>query len=364
VPLSQLEKEREDSFLKSEWLYEFDPAKRDTSFCYFKNRGSIPPCILGKTKPTVLELFAGVGGMSLAFKNAGMETRWAVEQDQNAAATLGANFKNDRIEIYTDIITDFLKGLETGDRAYPILGEVDHVHASPPCEKAGSSDGEEEKSKKFYFSEFIKAIRLLQPKTATYINVTDILLKQNRQYLQSLVSDLLNIDYQVRVTVLESHSYGDPKDLSMVILWAAKSSMKLPVVPEMTHGDNLLPIKTIRDSIGCLEQYNDKLDKKCSIYMNGIIDHNNSSTKASLVSTGSQMLDADSLQHKNSALSQVHYNGKRLLTVREAACLRSFPWEFRFFGSVDEKLRRVRNTLPIMMATKVARSVARVYGLP
>jgi DNA (cytosine-5)-methyltransferase 1 len=60
----------------------------------------------------------------------------------------------------------------------------------------------------------------------------------------------------------------------------------------------------------------------------------------------------------------VHYNGKRFLTVREAACIQSFPWDYQFFGATNVQFRQVGNAVPVMMATQVARSVAKVYGLP
>jgi len=353
VSLENLKEERKEPYLKSEWIYDFDPAKRNSSFCYFQNRGRIPPNILGKSKPAVLELFSRVGGMCLGFKNVGMETRWIVG---NAAAALGATI------LYTEDVTDFLHGVKSGDRAYPIMGEVDHIHAEPPGERFNCSDGEEAKVKNYFSSEFINAIRFLKPKTATYVNTPELLLKKNRVCLQSLISDLLAIDYQVRVDFLNSSSYGDPQDLSRVVLWAAKTSMKLPVVPEITHGEKLLPVKSVRDVIGCLEQYESSLQKKGSVYVNGIIDHN-CCTKDSLPSPEGYVLDADSPQPQNCRGPLVHYNGKRKRTVREAALLKSFPWGFRFFGSRDEKFRQIENSLPIMMATQIARSVAKVHGL-
>ena len=43
-------------------------------------------------RPTLVDLFAGAGGMSLGFKRAGFDPIYAVEWEKDAAATYAANF--------------------------------------------------------------------------------------------------------------------------------------------------------------------------------------------------------------------------------------------------------------------------------
>ena len=135
IPLSKLRRlcDSKKHRPTSDWIYDCDPTKSLSSFCYFKNKGKIPPATPGKSRPAVLELFAGAGGMCLGFRNAGMETRWIVECNESAAATLKANFTGKHApEIFTEDIRDFLAEVKKGNKAYPVKGEVDHIHASPP----------------------------------------------------------------------------------------------------------------------------------------------------------------------------------------------------------------------------------------
>lgn len=56
-----------------------------------------------------------------------------------------------------------------------------------------------------------------------------------------------------------------------------------------------------------------------------------------------------------------HYSG-RFVSVREAACLQSFPIDYRFFGSLSQQYSQVGNAVPVKLATAISRSVAIVHG--
>ena len=47
-------------------------------------------------KPKVIDLFAGVGGLSLGFENCGFDVVLANEYDESIAAAYKANHKGDR----------------------------------------------------------------------------------------------------------------------------------------------------------------------------------------------------------------------------------------------------------------------------
>jgi len=51
-----------------------------------------------------------------------------------------------------------------------------------------------------------------------------------------------------------------------------------------------------------------------------------------------------------------HPNQDRALSVREAACLQTFPRRYRFVGSLESKARQVGNAVPPLMAKAIGKA--------
>ena len=153
------------------------------------------------------------------------------------------------------------------------------------------------------------------------------------------------MNYQVRWDVLNSSNYGDPQNRERVILWAAKDNMVLPSIPQPTHGENLLAKRTVRDAIGCIESKEPTIvdtdnQSDAPVSLNGVAINNfcwNGSMNTE------EYLYPDQPARTIRALPAIHYNNKRCVTVREAACLQSFPWDFQFFGSNRSQYQQVGN---------------------
>ena len=75
------------------------------------------------TKPTVIDLFAGCGGMTVGFAREGFEQVLAVEWDRFAAATYAANWGEDHV-IPGDIAE--VKGSQ--------IPTADLMIGGPPCQ--------------------------------------------------------------------------------------------------------------------------------------------------------------------------------------------------------------------------------------
>lgn len=216
---------------------------------------------------------------------------------------------------------------------------------------------------------FVKAIKHFKPKTATFENVPGLVLNDYKRYLQSVAASLLHMSYQVRVDVLNSSSYGDPQNRRRLILTAARGDCLLPKTPPCTHGyePGLLPIKTCKDAIKIFERHTPAFSRPSgsgSVFLNGRVIFNHICPGFKPEKDDGYVLEEDGPSRTilAKACPYIHYRIDRFISVREAACLQSFPPTYQFFGSLANQYSQVGNAVPISLATAVAKSVAAIHG--
>ncbi|KAL7515579.1 hypothetical protein ACHAXN_012739, partial [Cyclotella atomus] len=350
-------------FKRFDMRYEQDD-ENQRDFAYYNETGKILHHPMGR--PAVLDLFSGAGGMSLGLEKY-FNVKWVVDNDHLAAATLRANKTNSGMQIYTEDLKTFLKKSFQGNPCYPKAGQVDHIHASPPCKgfsRANRNGGKNDMLNNKQTLLFMKAIVLFRPKTVSFENVPGLVLDDFKGYLKSVVNSLLHMKYQIRVQVLSSEKYGDPQKRRRLILLAARNDCKLPDMPEPTHGVGLHPIVTSKDVLQKFERDSPTKSSSCGalcigdtvVYNHIIPKHKPAADEYALIEgEPSRTVLARSRPH-------VHYNGERFISVREAACLQSFPITYRFYGSLASQLSQVGNAVPLKLSTAIARSVAIVHG--
>ncbi|KAL7522398.1 hypothetical protein ACHAWX_007084 [Stephanocyclus meneghinianus] len=289
------------------------------SFCYYNEDAKIAYDPLNK--PTVLDLWAGAGGMSIGFEKAGFHVISAVDNDKDAVATLRAN-KKGNTAIFQEKVSSFLRYSKQGKAGYVKPGEVKHVHGSPPCKgfsRANRTGGKDDMINNKQTHYFFKAVQHFLPSTASMENVHGIFLDSSKNYLQDVVANLLSLGYQVRVDLLNASSYGDPQNRKRVILFAARKEILLPSTPLPTRGPNLLPVKTCEDAIGMLEKF------VPSNSASGVISLCNSTLIYNHVISRVKRRHDDWTLNANepartvlaTSRPHVHYNGKRGISVRE-----------------------------------------------
>ena len=109
----------------------------------------------------MIDLFAGCGGMTQGFVDAGFTPVLAVEFNLHAAATYAANFGEDHT-FYGDIAT-----LDVKD-----VPEVDLVIGGPPCQgfsNLGSKDINDPRNT--LWREYVRVVRTAHPKVFVIENV-------------------------------------------------------------------------------------------------------------------------------------------------------------------------------------------------
>ena len=360
------------------------------------------------TRPTVVDIFAGVGGLGLGFEQAGFDVVAAIEIDPVHAATHAFNFP--RCET---ICADATK-IRGADIRRRLSGPVDVVVGGAPCQgfsmigKRALDDPRNQLVK-----HFLRLVVELEPPVFVLENVRGLTVGKHRQLLDEVAAEFETAGYSVTFPwqVLNACHYGVPQDRQRLFLLGAKgvSTQRYPV-PEIlsqppTCGDALddLPnaedfddltssdtVRVVPNSVG-LSAYAKAL--RClsnDAWYHGYVrqwdpqlltasrrtTHTEISrrrfreTQPGTVEPISRFykLAADGLSNTLRAGTDsargaftsprpIHYRHDRCVTVREMARLHGFPDWFRFHVTKWHGARQIGNSVPPPLARAVAASV-------
>lgn len=186
------------------------------------------------SRPIGIDLFAGVGGMSLGFEQAGFDVVAAVEYDPIHAAAHEFNFPQ------CATIARSVVGLTAADiRRAAGIGDakVDVVFGGPPCQ-GFSLIGQRvlDDPRNSLVRDYVRIVRELDASHFVFENVKGLTLGEQRRFLDEIIEEFRAIGYNVRLPwrVLNASHYGVPQDRERLILVGAKRGLPLPEYPAAT----------------------------------------------------------------------------------------------------------------------------------
>lgn len=182
-------------------------------------------------RPIGIDLFAGAGGMSLGFEQAGFDIAAAVEIDPVHCAVHKFNFPE------TVVLPRSVVGLKAADiRIAAGIGRapVDCVFGGPPCQ-GFSLIGHRalEDVRNGLVLEFVRLVAELDARTFVFENVKGLTVGKHKLFLEELVTAFDRVGYSVRLPwqVLNTARYGVPQHRERLILLGARKGEKLPNYP-------------------------------------------------------------------------------------------------------------------------------------
>ena len=183
-------------------------------------------------RPIGIDLFAGAGGLSLGFEQAGFDIAAAVEIDPVHCAVHKFNFP------HTVVIPRSVADLTAKDiRAAAGIGrrKVDCVFGGPPCQ-GFSLIGHRalEDPRNHLVMDFVRLVAELDARTFVFENVKGLTIGRHKAFLAELVAEFERVGYRVHLPwkVLNTANYGVPQYRERLILLGAKKGMALPDYPE------------------------------------------------------------------------------------------------------------------------------------
>lgn len=354
-------------------------------------------------KYKVLDLFCGAGGLSLGFQMADFKIMGGVEFDKDAMNTHELNFP-DGYNFCGDIssITDE----EILER---FQGKIDVIIGGPPCQGFSAANmwqgSEEKEEKNKLFFEFIRFIKLLNPKSFVMENVRQILTK-DKGFVKETMLKIMNdeLGYNMSVEVLDASKFGVPqkrhraffvgfrKDLN--INFDFKTMKNLPVVTvedaisDLYHLDKTHTFSDISSTFKLQEKPKSKYQSYLRKITNGVINNHNikypnekvqkrishvpegenwKKVPEHLWDTTRNNRHSSAYRRLNSKLPSItidtgHMNYfhpiyNRVPTVRESARIQSFPDDFIFTGTQGAQFRQVGNAVPPLLSKAIGTTI-------
>lgn len=312
------------------------------------------------SRPRVVSLFSGAGGLDLGFKLAGFQLAWANDFDKDAVETYRANI--DDHCVCADIS-------EVSDHDIP---DCDIMIGGFPCQgfsMANTKRNALDKRNKLYL-QYIRILKAKKPMFFVAENVKGILTLGKGEVIKAIVSDFAEAGYRVVYQLLNAADYGVPQTRQRVIIVGVRNDLDVEFTyPQPTNskeGKNGLPrwisvqeaIKDIPDPDGP-----DADSVPNNEYSQYKVKPRNY--------TGHRITDPDKpsptiLARGNGGGGVVaipHYNGLRRMTVRESATVQTFPLDFRFCGSRGSCYRQIGNAVPVLLAQKIAEQLMTCYKM-
>ncbi len=186
------------------------------------------------TRPIAVDLFAGAGGLSLGFEQAGFDVRACVELDPVHCAVHQFNFP-DCATICRSVADPLLTGASIREFAGIGNAPVDVVVGGPPCQ-GFSLMGKRafEDPRNHLVKHFLRLVLELDARYFVFENVKGLTIGRHRQFLEELILEFENNGYNILKPwqVLNAIQYGVPQDRERLFLYGARAGERLPKYPE------------------------------------------------------------------------------------------------------------------------------------
>lgn len=344
------------------------------------------------SKPTVIDLFAGVGGLSLGFEMAGFEVALANEYDPSIAEAYVKNRPNANM-----IVADITE-LSVDETFGPYEGKITAVIGGPPCQ--GFSQKGKRKSindpRNYLFRYYYEVVKRVKPKYFVIENVPNLLTTENGLFRDEIVELFDGIGYAVSCGVLSAADFGVPQDRRRTCIIGKMGTAKPVSLPEpngarTTVWDAISDLSYLESGEGAEEQdyrngpmsaYQQLMRADSDELFNHIATRHSKLTlerlKMIAPERGKEMLPEK--HHTKSIYSGTWCRMKkdgiaktittrydtpssgefthpyldRAITTREAARIQSFPDTFHFYGSKSSQMKQVGNAVPPLLGKAIA----------
>lgn len=353
-----------------------------------------------RKKYNIIDLFAGVGGLSYGFAAIDrFRIIAANEIEKDIATAYSLNHPNVKM-LNRDI------GQLTAEMLESVLEgqEIDLVVGGPPCQSYSTLGKRRLDKRANLFMEYKRILGILKPRAFVYENVTGLLSMDRGRLFKQVQAEFEELGYALKYAVLDAVDFGVPQRRARVILVGFRGENHFSY-PEPTHGDGLRPYVTLKDALGDLpslksgeareyyetEPYNEFLrfvraGSSQSAGSGPLTEHRSPKNSEHLIRIMEALKDGQSkndlpedIRPKSgygntyaklwwdrpsttitrnfacpSSSRCIHPRDSRAMSIREGARLQSFPDDYKFYGSDGMKRLEIGNAVPPLLSMAIA----------
>lgn len=343
---------------------------------------------------SVIDSFAGAGGLSLGLKRAGFDLLYGFDNDPMSIKTQQDNRKYLPHETDVEDINDLdSQGLMT--RFGLRKGELFLFAGGPPCQgfsiqRVGNDIDERNKLVTRYFD----LVADLYPRYFLMENVPGIMGKRGLRIVSDLLARAEALGYKVHVQILDAQSYGVPQRRKRVFVIGERLDGKAAsfVFPEPA-----LTRRTVRDAIGHLPEppengsdhpdiplhRRDRLSKQNLARIKALKPGQGMADLPTNLRAKCHVNGPEGIGHRNvygrmpwddvaptiTARFDSFTRGQfghpiqpRSITLREGALLQTFPKDFSFYGNKVDVARQIGNAVPVALAEAVGKAIIKSHN--
>lgn len=185
--------------------------------------------------PTVIDLFAGAGGLAEGFRQAGFSILSGNDIDAAARATFRHNFR--RASFFEVAISE-LRGQDLLDDAGLKRGELDCLIGGPPCQSFSYNNHarSRRKARARLFRDYLRIVGELEPRSIVMENVPGILTIGGGAIVEEIYSSLEELGYDCEARTLFAEDFGVPQQRRRVFFIASRVGSAVDLFPMGTHG--------------------------------------------------------------------------------------------------------------------------------
>ncbi|HUW25498.1 MAG TPA: DNA cytosine methyltransferase [Gallionella sp.] len=367
-----------------------------------------------KRRPIGIDLFAGAGGLSLGFEQAGFDIAAAVEIDPIHCATHEYNFPNAKV-VCASVVN--VTGDEIRHKAGLGNADIDVVFGGAPCQGfslMGKRALDDPRNQLVFH--YVRLVSELQPKYFVFENVKGLTLGKHVEFLGELIAALDRVGYDVLspYRVLNAAHFGVPQDRQRLFVIGAQRGLNLPNYPkplerqttvweaigdlpdadrfatlnvaddvrvewetEASYARRLRGLESDPTDFGYGREFDPDVltsslrTKHTELSMQRFmvtehgkiepISHFRKLPPDGLCNT--LRAGTDSARGAFTSPRPIHPFLPRVITVREAARLHSYPDWFRFHSTKWHGFRQIGNSVPPLLGRAVASEIIKALGI-